>query len=253
MLLLSKVFKRPAVQGIHYYQPPPGQVTGNAGDPDCSRQDHSGGSDYQKHILSESKPKKEDVTSEEEIERLVSKGYQKGKAEAEARYRELLETASQKLSQVEREAKSCLQQARQRAREILAASEANLVELSIAIAEKLINSQLEAAPHTVARIVRESINSLPAEEPVEIYVHPEDLPACISELGQAGQNSGLQIKEFLPDGRLPRGSCRVESESGKVEYLLDEELEKIRATLLEMAPADGPADSQEEEAAYNKH
>ncbi|HHX86755.1 MAG TPA: hypothetical protein GX693_01095 [Firmicutes bacterium] len=256
MPLLSRVYKRPVVQGIHYYQPPPGQAEGNDGDSVCGVQGSSGGAENTlKETLppAESKPKKEAGPSKEQIERWVRKGYQKGKAEAEARYKELLETASQKLSQVEQEAKSCLRQARQRAREILVASEANVVELSIAIAEKLVKNQLEAAPHTVAQIVRESINSLPEEEQVEVYVHPEDLPACLTELSQTEQAGRLQVKEFLPDERLSRGSCRVESESGTVEYLLDEELEKIRATLLEMASAGEPADSQEGEAAYGKH
>ena len=103
-------------------------------------------------------------------------------------------------------------------------------------------------------IVRESINSLPEEEEVEVYLHPEDLPACLSEFGQTEQSGCPHIKEFLPDERLSRGSCRVESESSTAEYLLDEELEKIRATLLEMASTGEPVDLEEgEAAAYDEY
>ena len=45
MPLLSRVFRCPAVQGVHYYQPPPGQTTKNAVDTDRSRQDCSGSSE----------------------------------------------------------------------------------------------------------------------------------------------------------------------------------------------------------------
>ncbi len=240
MLLSSRIFKRPTVLGIYCYQPATARTEEKETEPENS-------------IPAATETIEENMLFREKIETSTSQGYQDGKREAETHYRELLEATSRRLAQLEESARSCLQQAKQRAREILDASEPDLVRLSTAIAEKLINNQLEAAPHTIAWIVRESIRSLPVEEPVEVHVNPEDLPACISELGQAGQSNCLNITEYLPEARLSRGSCRVESASGTVEYFLDEELEKIKEALLEMVPAEKDTESRGAEAAYGKH
>lgn len=268
MPLLSRVYKRPRISGICAYQvagagagsirvasgkgaekeigPPAGtgRLRGK-GSPPLQSGAFAGTS-----IKAGEEPL-ENVAGSECPERAAG-----DKAEAEAGARELLEKACRRLEEAEQEAAACLQQARLRAREIISASEADIVELSVAIAEKLIQDQLEIAPRKVARIVQESMSRhfSREEEQLEVYLHPVDLPACRKGLEgfAGGSTAGARIK-LLPDERLSRGSCRIESENSMVEYLLNDELEKIRETLLQLASAEERKQSREEGLAYASH
>lgn len=265
MPLLSRVFKQPPVNGIYSYRiPGPGADDAGEAVESNGEADLSGNSEQlPEKSLSPPEPENEDneaamaLAAEERIEDAVRQGYlegkAEGKAEAEAASRELLEKASRKLKEAGEEARDCLQQARRRAREIVSASETDIVELAVAIAEKLIISQLELAPQKVTQIVRESMRRLAdEEEQLEVYLHPADLPVCRKSLGGQFATAGAPGSrlELLPDERLSRGSCRIESESSTVEYLLDAELKKIRETLLEIASTKKQSESREEELAY---
>jgi flagellar assembly protein FliH len=263
--LLSRVFKKPRISGTYRY-PVPGPAAGQAGAATVkSAGEKAGPPGGSKHRQKEGLSSPEDndrdaaLAQKERLESAARQGYleglAEGKAEAEARARELLEEASRKLKEAEQEAAASLQQARQKAREIVSASEADIVELSVAIAEKLIQDQLEIAPQKVARVVQESLRHFSdEEEQLAVYLHPVDLPACRKSLEQVTGAAALETRlKLLPDERLPRGSCRIESESSTVEYLLDEELKKIRETLLQIASTKEQTESQEEELTYVSH
>lgn len=260
MPLLSRVFKQPGVSGIHYYQVPGPVETRSSGTAavESAKKEAVPPGDRER-LAKETLPLPEDReraarAEEERIEIASRQGYleglEEGKAEGETRSRELLEEAVRKLEEARQKAEACLQQARQQARQIVGSSEAKIVELSVAIAEKLIQDQLEIAPEKVTRIVQESIRCFPDEkERLKVYLHPVDLPVCREELGQSANNTAGETRlKLLPDERLSRGSCRVESENGTAEYLLDDELKKIRETLLQIASAN--KDSRKEEPAY---
>ncbi len=267
MPLLSRVYKQPRVSGIYDYRVSP-EVETETYDtaalmPVCNEAESPGDLNRQHKEscpLSESDDHAiaadgvEECTVETATRQGYLEGLAEGKAEAESRSKELLEEAFQKLDEAEREAASCLQQARQKAREIVRASEADIVELSVAIAEKLIQDQLEIAPHKVARIVKESIGHFSDEEAqLEVYLHPEDLVACRKNLDPPGGSAAEARLKLLPDERLSRGSCRVESESSTAEYLMNDELKKIRETLLQIASAAEQGESGEEELTYASH
>lgn len=195
-------------------------------------------------------------TNKEKIDFAVEQGYRegfaRGKAAAEAAAEGLLNEAARKLDEAGKEAADCLEQARKEAREIVRASEADLVKLSVAIAEKLIHDELSAAPRRVARIVRETLRSFTGTgENLKVYLHPVDLAACedILQEGTAEGGPGSAL-ELVPDRSLPRGSCRIDSESSTAEYILRDELEEIRSALLKIAPLKGHKKFQEEELVH---
>lgn len=182
----------------------------------------------------------------------AEQGYEKGKEAAEAECRTLKENAMNKLI----EAEICLREARQRAREIIAASERALVEISVAAAEQLLRSQLEIAPEKVVRIVRETIKDLAGGEQIAIFVNPDDLAICLDLRGELAPDiNGGACLEIYPDMHISRGSCRIESESCSVEYLLETERETLRSSLLEIARQKERKllQAPEEEPAYGQH
>lgn len=268
MPLLSKIIKRPRLNGIHDYlvpgpaggEPPAGAaVESSAGEPAASGRAELSQGDMpalpEDGCSAAAAVEKEREAIESAVRQGFLQGIAEGKAEAEARSRELLGEASRRLTEAEQEAALCLKEARQRARDIVCSSEADIVELSVAIAEKLLFDQLEIAPRKVARIVQESLRHFPDEkEPLEVFLHPADLPVCRKELEQSAEGAVvIERLRLLPDELLPRGSCRIESGNGTAEYLLSEELKKIRETLLQIALEKDHREQQEEELAYASH
>ncbi len=186
--------------------------------------------------------KKQDQCSKE--------GYAQGKAKAEDQCRTMQESASTKL----REAELSLREARQRAAEIIAASERKIVELALAVSEKLVCKQLEVDPKTVNAVVREAMNMLNGGEQVEMYVHPGDVETCFDYRDSLKEEFKEIIKlDIFGDEKIPRGSCRIESESGVAEYLIDDEKEQLKETLIGLARQEEKQQLQEEDSAYEKH
>jgi len=59
--------------------------------------------------------------------------------------------------------------------------------------------------------------------------------------------------DLLPDSNISRGSCRVESESGTVEFILEQEWERLKKMLLEVADNRKSDSGEEDEVSYGRH
>lgn len=187
---------------------------------------------------------------EEKLEQCIHEGYEQGKTKAEDECRTMRENAAIKL----KEAELSLREARQRAKEIIASSETKIVELALAVSEKLVRTQLTVAPETVTAIVRETMNMLNGGEQVDLYVNPADLDACVGFSDRLKEEFKEIIKlEVLADSQLPKGSCRLESENGIAEYLIEEEKEALEKTLLQVARKEEAKLIEEDDTAYGKH
>ncbi len=186
---------------------------------------------------------------EEKAEKRLLEAYEQGKARVEDECRLMRESTETKT----READLLLREARQKSKEIVASSEHKVVELALAVAERLVRTQLEISPETITAIVRDTMNILNGGEQVELYVNPADLSSCQSFSSEL-KNEFREITKLdvLPDDSIPRGSCRIESESGVAEYLIDEEKAQLKETLLNLARGEEEKQA-EEDAAYGRH
>ncbi len=187
---------------------------------------------------------------EEKLEQCIHEGFEQGKTKAEDECRTMRESAANKL----KEAELSLREARQRAKEIIASSETKIVELALAVSERLVRTQLSVEPETVTAIVRETMNMLNGGEQVELYVNPADLDACVGFSERLKEEFKEIVKlEVFADSQLPKGSCRIESESGVAEYLIEEEKEALEKTLLQVARKEEAKLIEEDDSAYGKH
>jgi flagellar assembly protein FliH len=187
---------------------------------------------------------------EEKLEQCIHDGYEQGKTKAEDECRTMRESAANKV----KEAELTLREARQRAKEIIASSETKIVELALAVSERLVRTQLTVAPETVTAIVRETMNMLNGGEQVDLYVNPADLDSCVSFSERLKEEFKEIVKlEVLADSQLPKGSCRIESESGVAEYLIEEEKEALEKTLLQVARREEARLIEEDDSTYGKH
>jgi flagellar biosynthesis/type III secretory pathway protein FliH len=97
-------------------------------------------------------------------------------------------------------------------------AEAELIELAVAIAEKIVRRQLTLTPATVADIAAECLTSARKRRSVTVRVHPDDLELVGARL------PGVAVRG---DESVSRGGCLVDTEIGRIDGRLDSQLAAI--------------------------
>ena len=110
--------------------------------------------------------------------------------------------------------------------------EAQLLDLSMSIARKIVHQELEQHPEIIANIARETIREMPAKGPITLKVHPDDyqvlhdlLPALQSEFEQ------LEQVQLVASEGMERGSCILETPVGQVDAGIHTRFAEIRDAL----------------------
>lgn len=116
----------------------------------------------------------------------------------------------------------------------LARWEAAAVRLSMAVAEKLIRSELSRRSELFPQMVTELLQLAAGSPQIEIRLHPEDL----RQLHDCGQDvlqrlGRLGEAQLLPDPTLARGDCVVQTRHGEIDSRLSTQLARIEAELLD--------------------
>ena len=117
---------------------------------------------------------------------------------------------------------------------MLERSQADMLRLVLAIAERVIQANIKIDSEVVARTVKQAIHLAVSAEEFHIKVNPEDLqivnehkPLFIASL------SGLSNIEFVPDATIVRGGCLLESPFGRVDATVEAQMEAISTCLQE--------------------
>lgn len=117
---------------------------------------------------------------------------------------------------------------------MLERSQPDMLRLVFAIAERVVQANVQIDEEVITRTVRQAINLAVSAEEFHIRINPEDLqvvndhkPLFIASL------SGLSNIEFVPDESLTRGGCILESPLGRVDATMEAQLEAISSCLQE--------------------
>lgn len=84
------------------------------------------------------------------------------------------------------------------------------VELSVALAERLVRDRIDRDPEVIQRVLREALEGIDAGSAVTVHAHPDDAsylrshPDVLSELG---------VSEVIDDPRQRRGGCLIDAGS----------------------------------------
>lgn len=119
--------------------------------------------------------------------------------------------------------------------DILGQSEDDIVQLSTAIARKLVFRELRQHPDTIVSIVKEAIKLVRSREEIVIRIHPEDcdtlkqhLSEMVEQLSEAKagpqQDVPIRIEE---DSSLTPGGCIVETDTGLIDMSFEARMESI--------------------------
>jgi hypothetical protein len=123
--------------------------------------------------------------------------------------------------------------------EVVQSSEAQLIDLSMSIAEKIVQKQIEMDPTVIKSVVEDTFNKISGSDRITFKINPED--AAIFNDFQPYIESrliGVEKITIQHDGSIAQGGCIIETDLGFVDVTIREKLniiaqtfKKIKATL----------------------
>jgi len=166
---------------------------------------------------------------EEQVERRATLARQEGFREGEAAGRS--RAAAEAQPALEKLARSIEEVARLRPR-LLRETEAELVELAMGIARRILRRELSVDAEALQGLVKGALEKLSAREICRIRAHPELEPGIRRCLERESQ-SGIQV---IGDATLERGGILVETSRGKLDASLETQLAEIGRGLADRLP-----------------
>lgn len=170
---------------------------------------------------------------EDMVEALKSEGFNQGFEEGKIQAEQTLQT---KMEEMMSEAEGVLQQAYLEKQRIIQEAEPFLVELSCAIAEKVIDKQLELQPDYAIELIKRSLARKREQGILTLCVAPAYfafVQAAREELSLAiDSQAELQI---LPDPTVKDRGCVIRSAFGSVDARIDTQLSEIKKELLRIS------------------
>lgn len=171
----------------------------------------------------------EDNTFREQIrEAAYAEGFEAGRKDAE---RAVLE---QYAAQIE-EGRTVLEQAHEAARRIIAESEPFLVELSCAIAAKIVGRKLEESPDLAVELVREALKRTASKENILLCVAPSQFAYIQSVRDELASVIDAEAElVIVPDHSVKDQGCVVKTSFGTVDARVETQLSEIKQALLDL-------------------
>jgi flagellar assembly protein FliH len=140
--------------------------------------------------------------------------------------------AQQKLME---EAKNLLEEAYITKEKVIASAEPFLVELSFAIARKIVCEEITLKPDQVLSIVKEAMTRVQESEKITICVPPEQFRFVQDKRSYLQTLLPSQTELIiLPDYKIDHGGCIIRTSFGTIDAAIDTQLEAIRLVLLEV-------------------
>ncbi|MCX8092818.1 MAG: FliH/SctL family protein [Candidatus Goldbacteria bacterium] len=153
------------------------------------------------------------------------KGYYDGLAKAKSE-------VEQKFSSLINNLQSIVNSALNEKNKIINSAEDDIIELSTAIAKKIINSEIKTDKTLIINLVKEAIKKLEDKEKITIYTHPSDLELIKSHREEFKELvDTIDTLHIIPDELLEPGECRLESKSEIIDTDINYQLGEIKKKL----------------------
>jgi len=113
-----------------------------------------------------------------------------------------------------------------------ASAEKRIVQIALAIAQRILRDQVQGRPEIPLRLVREAVDLAGSNGPLRVALHPDDHPMLQDEVLQSIDPIKRQGPvEVVADASVSRGGCRVETAYGTIDQTFEAQLERIREEL----------------------
>lgn len=170
--------------------------------------------------------------------RAWQEGFEHGRAEGAKEGAAAAAAATQALG-------AALRQIEQAGQEMTPALERDAVDLSLALASKIVAGALQAQPQRVLDVIGGALRHIADRRRITVLVDPEDLEIVTGAIGSlSAQAGGIELCEVQSDRRVGRGGAIVRTIEGEVDASIATQLERARevvATELGGTPDDSEA------------
>ena len=149
------------------------------------------------------------------------KGYDEGNTEGIAKGKKLIEPLMKKLQQT-------MVDIEHTKKKLYTAAEKEAVELSLAIAKKIIGNELSINKNVVAKTVKEALKKVDGHGKIKIKINPEELDIVkeqIIDKHDAGNSMDKLI--FEPNDSISFGGCLIETNIGDIDARIEKQIEVI--------------------------
>ncbi len=130
---------------------------------------------------------------------------------------------------------------------ILPKYEAQMVELSLAMARHIIGEEVKTGPEAVLSCIRSAMEKVIEGSRVHIHLNPDDMQLIEGKIEKHIRPAGGHQVDMVSDASIDKGGCLIETEFGLVDATMDSRwraIEKeMRKTLSERYAASGQASS----------
>lgn len=121
--------------------------------------------------------------------------------------------------------------------QLIQASEAEMVRLAVAVAERVLRKQVEADPTWMKELLIEAISRLPDKRQVAIRMHPEDARLAREHLAVlTASDPGLGNLQVMDDQAVSRGGCILQSLGTTLDAGVVNAVSRLGERLLQAAP-----------------
>lgn len=143
-----------------------------------------------------------------------------GRAAAQAEMDEMLETM-----------RGLVEMARIERHKIIQSAEPEIVRLSVAIAERILNQHVALDGETVLEMTRSAITRLVNRETVTVRVNPADIETMRRHRDTLMAMNDIDNMRVIEDQRVDRGGVLIETDAGTIDAKVSTQLREVRRLL----------------------
>ncbi|WP_100399347.1 flagellar assembly protein FliH [Bacillus sp. FJAT-44742] len=172
----------------------------------------------------ESSKQRIQLAYEEAREKGFLEGYEAGKQEGKEEYVTAVD-----------DAKHLIQQAKQEYTRYLEEAEPVILNIALAVADRILYQALEEEPERWTDIVKKAVLEVKEQEEVTIFVPPSRFDQIQQQTEEIKELlSYSQMLRIYPDSQLDSGGCVIETSYGRLDASLDSQLKELKEQLVEV-------------------
>lgn len=149
-----------------------------------------------------------------------AQGVNDGRAAAQAEMDEMLETM-----------RGLIEMASVERHKIIETAEPEIVRLSVAIAERILNQHVALDNETVLEMTRSAITRLVNRETVTVRVNPADVEIMREHRDKLMSMNDIDNMRIIEDQRVDRGGVLIETDAGTIDAKISTQLREARRLL----------------------
>ncbi len=161
------------------------------------------------------------IEAESSVKASYQSGFDAGYREAEAQSRGEIDSFRKQIS-------SALSAAEAARRDLIERTDADLARLSIAIAEKILNRQVQIDPEALTGLTRAALERLNGKTVQCVRIHPEDRAAVEEAIAPRPGSRAIRVEA---DASLARGALLFETSYGVLDASIATQLDEIERGL----------------------